>query len=250
MGIGSTGDHTIGNDPRSATIVRFKPDGSSFEVFAKGLRNPYGIGFDKDGNLFATDNGPDSPPGPDELDQIVQGGDYGFPNVFGTPPPGSGTIPPVVNLQTHSSSDGFTFYYGSQFPADYQGNAFIAQWGANNADPNIGKRIVRIPITRENQTFTGQELVFGTGFDHPIDVIDDRAGALLVADYGSGIIYRITFQATGAGNVTHSTTVPSSSSKETVTLGYFSTEFLIAIAIVTFAVCILLYRIRTVKTGS
>lgn len=36
MGLGSTGDRTNGNDPRSATIVRFRPDGSGLEVLRKG----------------------------------------------------------------------------------------------------------------------------------------------------------------------------------------------------------------------
>jgi hypothetical protein len=140
----------------------------------------------------------------------VHGGDYGFPTVFGTPPAGSGTIGPVVNLQQHSSSDGFVIYQGTQYPAEYQGNVFIAQWGANNSDPAIGKRVVRVPLTRSNQTFTGHELVFATGFDHPIDVIEDRQGALLVADYGSGIIYRITSQSQSSGTAT--TTQPTGSS--------------------------------------
>lgn len=206
LGIGSTGDRTNESDPRSATIVRFRPDGSEFEVFAKGLRNPYGLAFDKEGNLFATDNGPDDPAAPDEFNYIVKGEDYGFPAHFGTPPADSGTIGPVTILQTHSSSDGFAFYYGTQFPAEYDGNVFIAQWGANSGDPNIGRRIVRAPLNKTANGYEGQEMVFATGFDHPIDVIEDHIGDLLVADYGSGIIYRISYESSpSAASITTQT---------------------------------------------
>jgi glucose/arabinose dehydrogenase len=211
MGIGSTGDRSSGSDPRSATIVRFRPDGTGFEIFAKGLRNPYGLAFDNNGDLFATDNGPDNPAGPDELNYIVSGGDYGFPNYFGAPPSASGTIGPVAILQTHSSSDGFTFYYGTRFPAEYVGNAFIAQWGANSGDPNVGKRIIRVPLNKTATGFVGHEVVFATGFDHPIDLIDDHMGGLLVADYGSGTIYRISYESvpSTASNTTHATVTES-----------------------------------------
>lgn len=219
MGIGSTGDRTDGEDPRSATVVRFRPDGDAFEIFAKGLRNPYGLAFDEDGNLFSTDNGPDTPEGSDELNFLVQGGDYGFPNFFGIPPAGSGTIGPVTNLQTHSSSDGLVFYFGAQFPAEYVGNAFIAQWGANSGDPNIGKRIVRVPLTRTDHDFLGQEIVFATGFEHPIDVVEDREGGLLVADYGSGKIYRISYGQTALTTRTLISRISSSTMLEFLTLG-------------------------------
>jgi glucose/arabinose dehydrogenase len=234
MGIGSTGDRTNGEDPRSATIVRFKPDGGNFEIFAKGLRNPYGLALDKDGNLFATDNGPDNPAAPDELDYVMEGGDYGVPNYFGFPPNGSGTIGPVTTLQTHSSSDGFTFYYGTRFPADYVGNAFVAQWGANSGDPSIGKRIVRVSLQKTSEGYTGREIVFATGFDHPIDVIDDHQNGLLVADYGSGTIYRITY---GSGQSAGTTTVQSGqSTMESFLLG------ILLLGIVALAVLVFLLR--------
>jgi glucose/arabinose dehydrogenase len=204
MGIGSTGDRTNGEDSRSATIVRFKPDGSKFEIFAKGLRNPYGLAFDKDGDLFATDNGPDNPAAPDELDYVREGGDYGFPNYFGFPPNGTGTIGPVTTLQTHSSSDGFTFYYGTRFPAEYVGNAFIAQWGTNSGDPSIGKKIVRVALQKTSDGYRDQETAFATGFDHPIDVIGDHQNGLLIADYGTGTIYRISYR---SGQNTETNTV-------------------------------------------
>lgn len=72
------------------------PDGHTGFVFTKGLRNPYGLALDKSGNIFATDNGPDAPAAPNELNYIVKGGDYGFPNYFGVPPAGSGTLGPVT----------------------------------------------------------------------------------------------------------------------------------------------------------
>jgi hypothetical protein len=33
---------------------------------------------------------------------------------------------------------------------------------------------------------------FACGFDHPLALVVDRTGALLVADWGRGIIYRIS----------------------------------------------------------
>jgi len=249
MGIGSTGDRTNGNDQRSATIVRFKPDGSGFEVFAKGLRNPYGLAFDRDGNLFATDNGPDDPAGPDELNYIVQGGDYGFPNYFGTPPNGSKTIGPVTNLQVHSSSDGFTFYYGDKFPAEYVGNAFIAQWGANSGDPNIGKRIVRVPITRTDHQFVGHEIVFATGFDHPLDVIDDHRGGLLVADYGAGIIYQISHGPTTSAQSSTLLDTSAIVAPTATTLETFPVEFVLLIVVVILGVGLFLATRRAGKTS-
>jgi glucose/arabinose dehydrogenase len=230
MGIGSTGDRTNGEDPRSATIVRFKPDGSNLEVFAKGLRNPYGLAFDKDGNLFATDNGPDNPAAPDELDHVTEGGDYGFPNYFGAPPNGSKTIGPVTTLQTHSSSDGFTFYYGAGFPAEYVGNAFIAQWGANRGDSSIGKRIIRVSMQKTSYGYEGQEIIFATGFDHPIDVIDDHLNGLLVADHGSGTIYRISYgprQTTGTTTTQNGPSAMQSLLLEILLLGIIALALLV-----------------------
>jgi hypothetical protein len=33
---------------------------------------------------------------------------------------------------------------------------------------------------------------FASGFAHPLALLDDRTGGLLVADWGRGILYRIT----------------------------------------------------------
>lgn len=51
-------------------------------LFADGVRNSYDLAFSPDGELFATENGPDIDM-PDELNWIREGHHYGFPWRFG-----------------------------------------------------------------------------------------------------------------------------------------------------------------------
>ena len=51
------------------------------EIFADGLRNPFGLCFDARGRLIATENGPNANP-PCELNVVEQGRHYGFPYRF------------------------------------------------------------------------------------------------------------------------------------------------------------------------
>ena len=83
VSIGSSCNACVEEDPRRATLVRYRPDGSGEEVFATGLRNS--VGFDwrpEDGQIYATDNGrdllgDDFPPC--ELNRVERGGFYGWP---------------------------------------------------------------------------------------------------------------------------------------------------------------------------
>jgi glucose/arabinose dehydrogenase len=80
------GTMLAGQVKSNGTILRMNPDGSNLEVYAWGLRNPFGIGFLPDGRLLATDAGYDdngSRPianAPDVLWNIRAGAWYGFPD--------------------------------------------------------------------------------------------------------------------------------------------------------------------------
>lgn len=191
---GSKGDLEVGDSPFDCTIWRMDPDGSHVETVATGMRFAYGFAFDQQGQLFATEQGPNHlpVPHPDELNQITPGADYGFPRVLIRPDDSAGTVRPVATFAEHASACGVGFYSGARFPPEYHGNAFVALWGP--ADPNHVD-LVSNPRPQWDAyyvarvEFSGTQVRrvsrFASDFRHPIDVTMGPDGALYVADWGS-----------------------------------------------------------------
>ncbi|MDO6413626.1 PQQ-dependent sugar dehydrogenase [Sphingomonas sp. BIUV-7] len=142
-GAGKTGPQTIPlyesiNDrptPEAAvkTMVKLgKPNIAPSEIWASGIRTPYGLTFDKKGRLWELEHGPR---GGDELNLIEQGKNYGWPlvsygmNYGGTPIPHPDTRPdltkPLVYWVPVIAPGGFAFYDGAMFP-EWSGSALIA----------------------------------------------------------------------------------------------------------------------------
>ena len=63
------------------TVITVKPDGSDLTVFARGLRNVYGLAFDRSGHLYGVDNDGFTRNGwrREELLEIRRGADFGYP---------------------------------------------------------------------------------------------------------------------------------------------------------------------------
>jgi glucose/arabinose dehydrogenase len=194
LGVGSTCNACVESDPRSATIMRFHDNGTHAQVYAKGLRNPYGLAFRPGtANLYATDNGRDDYDDqvPDELNLIVHNGMYGWPNCWGNrqgiTAGCSATRAPVALFEAHSSADGIAFYTGKTFPKRYRGDAFVAEWGDSVNLLGTGQRVKRVHFANGHATVTD----FATGFTHPLAIVVARDGSLLVADWGAGVVWRI-----------------------------------------------------------
>ena len=64
--------------PNQGVIVRSNPDGSDFEVFARGLRNTHEFVFDIYGNLISSDNDGDHRGESERLVHVVEGSDAGW----------------------------------------------------------------------------------------------------------------------------------------------------------------------------
>jgi glucose/arabinose dehydrogenase len=125
-------------------IIRLDPDGSAAadnpfadrgevaaDVWSYGHRNPLGLAFDPDGNLWNSEMGPQ---GGDELNLVREGANYGWPEASNGSHYGGADIP------DHAAGDGFEapkaswnpsispgslmIYTGSMFP-QWQGDAFL-----------------------------------------------------------------------------------------------------------------------------
>jgi len=202
LGMGSTCDACDEADSRSATILRFKPDGSEVSVFATGLRNPYDVAFNAQGDLFATENGRDDlgrDAPAEELNHIQAGGDYGWPPCWAGHQTAkcSNAHQAVFTFTARSSADGLVFYAGRNFPTDYLDNAFVAVLGSY-VYPDLPRGVMRVRLTPNEATYqaTGEWFLKLTE-GRPLDVTVGPEGGLYVADYDQGLIYRIVYGAPG-----------------------------------------------------
>jgi glucose/arabinose dehydrogenase len=111
-------------------------------------------------------------------------------------------IPPDVLFQAHSSAMDIAFYTGTQFPAEYKGDAFVALKGSWNRSEPTGYKVVRIPFKDGKPQGSYQN--FMTGFwasglhraevwGRPAALAIAKDGSLLVADDTGGTIWRIAY---------------------------------------------------------
>jgi glucose/arabinose dehydrogenase len=194
-----------------ASISRMRPDGTQFEVYARGVRNT--VGFDWDPatkELWFTDNGrdwmgDDTPP--DELNHAPAAGlNFGFPwchggdvrdPEFGKERPCRDFTPPALKLPAHVAPLGMRFYTGAMFPAAYRGRIFVAEHGSWNRKKKVGYRVVTVPLRNgaavSEDVFAEGWLEGETAWGRPVDVLVRPDGSLLVSDDKAGVIYRIAY---------------------------------------------------------
>jgi glucose/arabinose dehydrogenase len=200
------------DDPRYASIMRMKPDGSGLEVFASGVRNTVGFDWHPQTNeLWFTDNGRDNLgddiPG-DELNHApVKGLHFGFPYChegtladpqFGATRPCVDFKPPAQTLGPHVAALGMRFYTGQMFPPEYRNQVFIAEHGSWNRSRKIGYRVMLARLDGDQvvsyQPFAEGWLQGQNAWGRPVDVLVMPDGALLGSDDGAGAIYRISYR--------------------------------------------------------
>lgn len=201
---------------RYALISRIRPDGSGYEVFARGMRNSLGFDWDpQTKEMWFTDNGRDwlgDDLPADELNHAPKAGlHFGYPYCHqgDTPDPELGAkhncsefISPAVKLGPHVAALGMRFYTGKMFPAEYRNRIFIAQHGSWNRSQKSGYRVMMVTLKDNKpdkyEVFAEGWLQGESNWGRPVDVLVMPDGALLVSDDQAGVIYRISYK--GAKN--------------------------------------------------
>ena len=196
-----------------ANILEFTPDGKFVKVYGAGIRNPVGLAIHpQTGELWCSVNERDELGDdlvPDYITHVEEGGFYGWPWFYtgsNQDPRHAGKHPelkdkvlvPDILLQPHHASLEMTFYDGTQFPKEYQGDIFAAQHGSWNRAIRTGYEVIRAPM--KNGHATGEYEDFLTGFvtadgkvwGRPVGVTVAPDGSLLVTDDGSKSIWRVS----------------------------------------------------------
>ncbi|MFD2933729.1 PQQ-dependent sugar dehydrogenase [Spirosoma flavum] len=213
VGSGSNvGEHGPENEIRRANILEINPDGTGEHIYASGLRNPVGIGWQpKTKILYAAVNERDELGDdlvPDYMTSVKEGAFYGWPYSYygqNEDPRRKGERPdlvkkaivPDVPLGAHTASLGLAFYDKTAFPEKYRNGAFIGQHGSWNRSQLSGYKVVFVPFENGKP---GKPEDFLTGFvagknkdvyGRPVGVTVLPDGSMLVADDASGRIWRV-----------------------------------------------------------
>jgi len=206
-------EHGLEVEKDRAAILEFALDGSGRRIFASGLRNANGIDFEPvSGAMWTVVNerdmiGHDTPP--DYMTSVRDGGFYGWPWSYwgqnadarvkpANPDMVAKAIRPDYGLGAHTASLGLHFYRGALLPEAWRGGVFVTQHGSWNRDPPSGYKVVYVPFAGGKPAGPAVDVLTGFLNDkaeaqgRPVGVIEDAAGALLVADDVGDIIWRVS----------------------------------------------------------
>lgn len=166
--------HTI--SMQSGNTFRMRLDGQRIEHYTWGQVNPFGMAFDRTGNIFTADC--HTKP----VTLLLQGGYY---ESFGKPHDGLGFVPPVMHhLHGSTAIGGIALYDGDNFPVAYHGSTF----GGNV----MTSRVNRNTLTYEGGSVRAQEepdfVISGDPWFRPVDLRVGPDGALYIADFYNKII--------------------------------------------------------------
>jgi glucose/arabinose dehydrogenase len=217
IAIGSGANVEEGEPEPRATVQKVDADGH-LHTFASGIRNPVGIAFyPGTDDLYVAVNERDllgDDLVPDYMTRIRAGEFFGWPYAYTGPHPDPDfgakrpdlvkkTKTPDVLFESHSAALGLVFYQGTQFPADFKGDAFVALHGSWNRGNPTGYKVVRVHFSkgRPENAYTDFATGFWDGSSKPAKVWGRPAGlavakdgALLIADDAGKTVWRVSYK--------------------------------------------------------
>ncbi|MEO8539137.1 MAG: hypothetical protein ABI577_05305 [bacterium] len=188
VGISAACDNCVPDSKWAASVVSFLPDGSEARVEASGIRAPVGLAYVPGTNdLLVTmnqrDDLGDATPG-DYLALVLSGQTWGFPSCYGQG--GSdcaGVPPPIAEMDKHAAVSGIAV-----LTVAGKTSAFAAEWATG--------KLVRVELISSNGSYSGTIEQPITGIQGPVGVTASGGSSLLVGDWVTGTVYKITLPAT------------------------------------------------------
>lgn len=152
-------------------VARTNADGSMWQVVAGGFRNPYGVDFNADGELFTFDADNEGDQGtpwyrPTRINHIVSGGDYGFRQGSGNRPGHfAENLPSILNMGL-ASPTGVKSGHRGKFPSPYREAMFVCDWSYGrihtiHLDPDGASYRCRSEVFLEGQPLNVTDVTFG-----------------------------------------------------------------------------------------
>ena len=160
-------------------VFRIRPDGTNLRSFSRGLRNPCGLCFDKNWNLFTNDNDHEGLPSayvPGRLLHVTEGSYFSWPRGWlQSKSPDRADILPSLNEELGRFVPVLQTYYSDGYlPEKYENNLLVARW--------CRRQVTRYPLEDKGSSFTAKEHVLLEGSDQarPVGVCVGRGGRVFV----------------------------------------------------------------------
>ncbi len=182
-------------------------------LFASGLRNPNGMGWEPETQVLWTvvnerdEIGSDLVP--DYLTSVKDGAFYGWPwSYYGgvvdarvqpqNPQMVAKAIAPDYALGSHVAPLGMVFSRPGGMPEQFASGVFIGEHGSWNRKPKSGYKVVFVPFIGGKPSGAPVDVL--TGFlsadekaqGRPVGVALDKSGALIVADDVGNAVWRVS----------------------------------------------------------
>ncbi|MBI3857268.1 MAG: PQQ-dependent sugar dehydrogenase, partial [Planctomycetes bacterium] len=166
------------------TILKVAPDRKSREIICTGIRFPVALAFNRQGDLFATEQeGETWCPGGNPLDKLMHiqpGRHYAFPPRDDQKLPGVIDEPATVSFgPQHQSTCGLKFNEGRRFgPSTWEGDALVTGYSRG--------KLWRVPLSKTRAGYVGRPLQIASLTMLPVDVAVSPKGDLVVSCHSGG----------------------------------------------------------------